>query len=109
MAGVLTVEQLERYCRDGYLAPLEALSQAEAEAHADALQRLIGVRGWPLDAATRHKPHLLQKGLSDLVHHPAIVEAVTSILGPDVSAWRTGFFIKAPRDGGFVAWHQDSI
>lgn len=109
MAQVLTPEQIARYRGEGYLGPLEALGADEVAAQQAAFHRFLSVRGWPLAAAAGHKPHLLQKSLSDLVHHPTIVGAVTDILGPDVFAWRSNFFIKEPRDAGYVSWHQDSV
>src|SRR6185436_6019733 len=30
------------------------------------------------------------------------------LLGPDILCWNTSFFIKEPRDPGFVSWHQDA-
>ena len=42
-----------------------------------------------------------------VVRHPAILDAVESIVGPDILCWSSRFFIKDPGDGGFVSWHQD--
>lgn len=105
----MTGDEIERYRTQGYLAPLDALNADEVGRARGALRRWIDARGWPLDAAIRHKPHLLQKCLSDLVHHPTIVGAVTALIGADVMAWRTTLFIKTPRDLSYVAWHQDSL
>ena len=44
---------------------------------------------------------------SDLCRHPGIVDAVESLLGPDLMAWNVSFFIKDAKDGKVVTWHQD--
>ena len=56
----------------------------------------------------RLKAHLLHPPLYDLLFQPRILDAVESILGPNLLVWGSGFFYKKPRDGGFVSWHQDS-
>ena len=38
----------------------------------------------------------------------AILDAVEDVIGPDILCWGSSFFIKEPRDPGFVSWHQDS-
>ena len=45
--------------------------------------------------------------MNEVVRHPAILDTVESIIGPDILCWSSRFFIKAPGDGGFVSWHQD--
>ncbi len=59
------------------------------------------------DPGARHKPHLYAKWVADLVRHDRVLDAVEGILGPDLLVWRSVFFVKAPRDPGYVAWHQD--
>jgi ectoine hydroxylase-related dioxygenase (phytanoyl-CoA dioxygenase family) len=56
----------------------------------------------------QYKVHLLYKWLDDLVRHPRILDAVESLLGPDLIVWNSGFLIKGPHDPSFVSWHQDS-
>jgi hypothetical protein len=56
----------------------------------------------------RHKTHLLFTWADELVHHPAILDAVADVIGPDILCWTTNFFIKEPSSAGFVSWHQDS-
>ena len=56
----------------------------------------------------RIKPHLLFTWLADLVRHPAILDAVEDVLGPDILCWNTSFFTKEARSPGFVSWHQDA-
>ena len=41
------------------------------------------------------------------MRHPRVLDAVESIVGPDILVWGTSFFIKEPRNRSFVSWHQD--
>jgi ectoine hydroxylase-related dioxygenase (phytanoyl-CoA dioxygenase family) len=56
----------------------------------------------------QYKVHLLYAWLDRLVRHPAILDAVESLLGPDLLVWNSGFLVKGPHDPSFVSWHQDS-
>ncbi len=42
------------------------------------------------------------------MHHPAIVDVVEDLVGPDILCWTTSFFIKEPGSAGFVSWHRDA-
>jgi len=49
--------------------------------------------------------HLDSSFLADHISNPAIVDRLSSVLGPDVLCWRTEFFPKYPGDEG-TDWHQ---
>lgn len=49
--------------------------------------------------------HLEDGTLLDLYAHPAIVERIAQLLGPDLLLWRTQFFPKYAGMGG-TGWHQ---
>jgi chlorinating enzyme len=49
--------------------------------------------------------HLEDDELMSLYAHPAIVERMAQLLGPDVLLWRSQFFPKYPGMGG-TGWHQ---
>lgn len=105
----LTPEQVRKYQEDGYLSPLDGIPQAEAEALFRYVQEFE--RSVPPAEAKKglgSKSHLLHPPLYDLLFTPKILDAVESILGPNLLVWGSGFFYKKPRDGGFVSWHQDS-
>src|SRR5262249_24535025 len=54
------------------------------------------------------KPHLVFEWVAELVRHPAILDAVEDLLGPDLLVWSSSFFLKGARDPSYVSWHQDS-
>jgi non-haem Fe2+, alpha-ketoglutarate-dependent halogenase len=49
--------------------------------------------------------HLEDDELMSLYAHPAIVERMAQLLGPDLLLWRSQFFPKYPGMGG-TGWHQ---
>lgn len=97
------------YARDGFVFPLDILSETEAVALradlergeaelADDRKRLGLLRGFP----ARFLP-----SFDRLVRHPKMVEAAQAVLGPDVMVWGSGLFIKEANTPSYVSWHQD--
>ncbi|HVH79284.1 MAG TPA: phytanoyl-CoA dioxygenase family protein [Stellaceae bacterium] len=108
MPKSLTEDQIAAYHRDGYLAQIKVMSETEARALRGTLETIEGGMGGPLRGDIRHKAHLLFTFLADLVRHPAILDAIEDVLGPDILCWNTNFFIKEAKTPSFVSWHQDS-
>jgi len=108
MPKALTEDQIAAYEREGYLAPVPVMSEAEARALRRTLEAIEAGTGGPLRGDIRHKAHLLFPFLADLIRHPAILDAIEDVLGPDILCWNTNFFIKEADTPSFVSWHQDS-
>ena len=106
--GPLSPAMVASYRDRGYLSPFRAFSDSEAQALRRRLEAFEHEEGHALSGPFKHKTHLLFTWLSELVRHPAILDAVENLLGPDLLVWSSSFFIKEARDPGFVSWHQDS-
>jgi len=105
----LTPAQVEAFRRDGYLYPLRGLSPAEAQRYRGRLEAFEASEGGPLTTTPfRTKPHLVFAWVAELVRHPAILDAVEDLLGPDLLVWSSSFFLKEAHDPSYVSWHQDS-
>jgi ectoine hydroxylase-related dioxygenase (phytanoyl-CoA dioxygenase family) len=104
----LTSTAVEGYRRDGFYFPIPVLAPGEAREYRRRLEAVETQHGGKLTAEIRQKPHLLFTWLADLVRHPAILDAVEDVLGPNLLVWSTSFFIKEARDSAFVSWHQDA-
>ena len=104
----LTPAQVDAFARNGYHFPLRALSADEAMAYRRRLEQSEATLGGPMRGTLRSKPHLLFTWANELIRHPAILDAVEDILGPNLLAWSSSFFIKEARDPSYVSWHQDS-
>lgn len=104
----LSAQAVEKCRRDGFYFPVPVLSTEEAAHYRRCLEAHEARTGAPLQGNWRHKTHLLFTWADELVHHPRILDAVESVLGPDILCWTTNFFIKEASNPGFVSWHQDS-
>ncbi|MFZ3238154.1 MAG: phytanoyl-CoA dioxygenase family protein [Stellaceae bacterium] len=108
---MLTAEQVERYRWDGYLFPLLALSAGELEECSDGLARLEDWLGSPLteaDRKWRSAGYAFLPWVDGLARHPRVLDAVESVIGPDILVYTSTFFIKEARSPTFAAWHQDA-
>jgi non-heme Fe2+,alpha-ketoglutarate-dependent halogenase len=105
---VLTEQQIEQYRQEGFLAPIDVMSEDQAGDYAARLQ--AAERDYPqeLNAENRNNAHLSFGFLDELAHHPVILDAVEDLIGPDFSLWGSVLFIKEPQSSHFVSWHQDA-
>ncbi len=108
MGKALTQAEVDRFWREGFLYPLEALSREEASACRAALETYEAATGGPIASNLRHKVHLLFTWARDLVRNEKILDAVEDLIGPDILCWSSGFFIKEAKTPGFISWHQDA-
>src|SRR6516165_6479542 len=51
---------------------------------------------------------LLLRWVYRIVSHPEVLDAVESVLGPNIIVWSTQWFPKMPGDKAYVSWHQDA-
>jgi non-haem Fe2+, alpha-ketoglutarate-dependent halogenase len=82
------------------------LSSSEAAAYRRRLEAAETSGRLPV-GALRSKSNLLLTWVDEIVRHPTVLDAVESVIGPDILCWGTSFFIKEPRNKSFVSWHQD--
>lgn len=108
MTKRLSAEAVAQYRRDGYHFPLRVLSTEEARSYRDRLEAAERAAGGPLAGDRRHKIHLLYTWANQLARHPAILDAVEDVIGPDILCWSTTFFTKEAQSPSFVSWHQDA-
>ena len=105
----LSLDQIERFNADGYVAPVDIFSPDEADElrsyFDELLERTVAAGGNSYSISTAHLKH---GPVWDLLRNPTIVAAVVDLLGPNVVGWGSHFFCKMPRDGKSVAWHQDA-
>lgn len=107
MPASLTEAAVADYNRLGYHFPIRAFPPEEAEGLLGRLQATEAKLGGRLSGRMNQKPHLLFPWVYDVVTHPAVLDAVESVLGPDLLCWSSQFFIKGAGDPAYVSWHQD--
>ncbi len=104
MSGFLTERQRQDYADNGFLFPIEIMSEAEASQHN---QRLTAIEAQHGPMHYRVKPYLIFRSAYEIATNPLLLDAVESVLGPDILLWDCSYVIKEPHDEGFVSWHQD--
>jgi hypothetical protein len=107
----LTPEQIASYNKHGYLMPFTVYDEAHAErnrAYFDYLLAEMRTFNDGRDAFAINGYHGKCRGLYEMATHPAILDVVEDIVGPDIIAWGTHFFCKLPGDLRHVHWHQDA-
>ena len=99
MGKVLSAEQIERFERDGWLAPIPVMSADDAHAIRERLEHEERRLGGPLSGTRLQKPHLLYPWLADLVFDETVADAVEDLYGPDLFCWSTTLFAKEAHTG----------
>jgi ectoine hydroxylase-related dioxygenase (phytanoyl-CoA dioxygenase family) len=108
MGKVLSDADIARYHRDGFLSPIDAFSPEQARAFRDRLEDFERRDGRQFGKGHNFKPHLLFPWVDELVRHPAVLDAVEDIIGPDIRLFHFTIWPKSPGDPAYVSWHQDS-
>lgn len=116
MKTVLRPHQVERaqFDQQGFVSPvsvLDAQQTAEYRAQYDAFfqrhrSRLLALPPnlrWQINSDT----HFAFAWVDALTRHSAVLDAVERVLGPDILAWNSVWFVKMPGDKTFISWHQD--
>jgi len=105
---LLSDAQVSAFRRDGFLFPIRVMPSDDAEMLRTELEAAERAQGGAFKGSLRHKPHLIFTWLDQTIRHPAILDAVEDILGPNLLVWASSFFIKEAHDPSYVSWHQDS-
>ena len=103
----LTDEQLRGYHADGYASPIPVFDAAEARRFRDALEAIEARQGHPMRFPEKSKSYLLYDWADAIVHHPAVLDAIEDVIGPDILCFHTTLWIKEARQPSFTLWHQD--
>ena len=108
----LTAAQSQAYRDDGYLCPIPALSPEQAAEWRTTLEALEAE--WlpadlpqPLNTYKRVNAQVVMPLAHEIGTHPAILDAVEGVLGPDIMLYSVEFLIKEPRTKAVVTMHQD--
>jgi len=107
MGKVLTDEQIEHYHREGFLSPIDGISKERCDVLLDGIERFEEKYGVN-PGVFKLKGHLTMRETWDFIREPAILDAAEDLIGPNMLAFASRFWVKPAGDGSFVSWHQDS-
>ena len=97
------------FAAEGYCFPIDIMSPREAAAYRAQLQaaqpRLEGLKLG--NKGQLNFAHVILRFAYEMVSRPAILDAVETVIGPDILLWGSTFFTKPPRSESYVSWHQD--
>lgn len=106
----LTAENIATYHRDGYLLPtgavLPATDFSDLQSTFERLQAAWVAQGGRPEAMD--VPHFYFPELMRFLLHPAVLDLVEPLIGPDIALFSSHFICKPPGDGKRVPWHEDS-
>jgi non-haem Fe2+, alpha-ketoglutarate-dependent halogenase len=113
MPRELSPEAVVAYRRDGFFFPHRIMPREEAlgigrDFMAFAQGEVPRRYQDPQHQLFLLKAHLLFTWADRIAHDEGLLDAVESLIGPDIMVWSSGVFWKAPRSGSYVSWHQDS-
>lgn len=103
----LTDAQVREYREQGFTAPVSILTAEEVGRHRAALEAYEGIKGKPLAFPEKSKCHLLFSWADELVHHPALLDAVEDVIGPDILLFHFTLQTKEAHRATYAEWHQD--
>jgi hypothetical protein len=111
----LTEQECAAYRESGFNVPLRAFSDEEAAGRYRSFLDYwasLGetLHGRPPREWSKHllDTHLFLRWVCDVVLTPRILDAVESVLGPNIIVWGSQWFPKFARDPSYVSWHQDA-
>ena len=107
MSGGTASSQAARFERDGVAVYEGVLDADEVACLREEVRRLTSAIAPELRSVQFSQPHLFFRWAHGLSRHPGILALVEPLIGPDILAHSSTIFYKAPRDAGFVSWHQD--
>ena len=110
MTDSLTPQQVAQFRETGQVGPVAALTAEEVVDTRGCLEAVEADHGkslTQLPGKARTKTHLLFTWMNRLIRHPKVLDAVESLIGPDILVYHLTSWLKEPGDGAFVSWHQD--
>ncbi|MEJ0069584.1 MAG: phytanoyl-CoA dioxygenase family protein [Pseudomonadota bacterium] len=108
MPKFLSSQQIEHYHDRGYASALAAFPASQARVYRQSLEQLEQECGGEIPHNLRRKMHLYLRWVDEIVHNASVLDAVEDIVGPDILLYTLTLWMKDPRTGAFVSWHQDS-
>jgi hypothetical protein len=104
----LSEGQIAQYRREGFVFPVDVFSPVQAKHYRECLESFEREGGREFGKGHNFKPHLLFTWVDEIVHHPAVLDAVEDLIGPDIRLFHHTVWPKDAHCGAYVSWHQDA-
>lgn len=103
----LSVEQVNQFDRDGVLLPVRGISVDQAHEYRSKIEEMETKKNMS-GASLFTNGHLLYQWQHELATHPFITQIVEDLIGSSFYIWKCQLWIKEPKGGSFIGWHQDA-
>ncbi|MDA2928598.1 phytanoyl-CoA dioxygenase family protein [Acidobacteria bacterium AH-259-O06] len=103
----LSEAQISAYEENGVVFPIPVLTSEEVSRFRTKVEELEARLGGKPKAVELAQSHLHFRWAYELSTHPAVLDAVEDVLGPNILVWTTSIFAKHPHDASYISWHQD--
>jgi ectoine hydroxylase-related dioxygenase (phytanoyl-CoA dioxygenase family) len=105
----LTADQMSDYTANGYVTGIRVVDEDRAAAYRSDFDALSAREGRENSQIGLQDRHFTDEFIWRLATHDVILDAVQSLVGPNILLLATHVFCKYGEPGGrkFVAWHQD--
>ena len=107
MGKKLSDAQVAQFREQGFLYPVDAMSAAQAADYLKKFEDAEARHGKEIGRNFNSKPHLLFPWADEIIRHPAVLDAVEDILGPNIRMLHVTIWPKRAHDPAYVSWHQD--
>ena len=111
MAAALNMADVEQFREQGFVPARSVLTSGEVRHYRKCLEDFEAAQGatlGELPGQLRAKTHLLFPWMDELARHPAILDVVEGLIGPDILIYHVTSWLKEPGTGSYVSWHQDA-
>lgn len=99
----LSRAEVQRFHDEGYLGPFVLCSPAQmAECRAQIVEQVLPTA---MPRPDKHR-HLDARVVHDLCTHPAVLDRIESLVGPDIVLWQSRIVCKEP-GAKLITWHTD--
>ncbi|QMU59720.1 MAG: phytanoyl-CoA dioxygenase family protein [Boseongicola sp.] len=110
--GRLPEKAVEDYWRDGFLFPVQVMSNTgalHARAELEAIERewLDAGLPLPLNSYKRVNAHVVMPFVCDIALDAGVLDVVEGLIGPDILVFSVELFVKEPKTRATVSMHQD--
>lgn len=105
---------IRQYTQAGYCFPIRVLDESEVrefssqflDFYAEKKARLSSIPARE-QSSLLSETHTSHDWVYRLAAHPRVLDAVETVLGPNLLIWGSRWFSKMPGEKTYVSWHQD--
>ena len=111
MTKRLSPDDVARFEKDGYLFPIDVLSETEVADYRCRFDELtITLKNDPArDDYLFYKTNLVLPWVDELTHNSVLLDVIEDLVGSHILLWSCCFLIKQPRTVSRFTWHQDNL